>query len=92
MKSAEEPEGAQIGFLHDIFGVRVIARQPARQVVGGIKVRQDRVLKADQFMLALQSVVLLNSHPHRKDRSWVSFIPDSGKLIMENHYGNVKAH
>src|SRR5205823_9671756 len=35
----------QVRFLHDIFRVLVIPRQPARQVVGGIEMRYDRVFK-----------------------------------------------
>jgi len=62
MKSAEEPEGAQIRLLHHIFGVRLIARQPPRQIIGGVEVGQDCFLKTGEFVVLLQSVFLLTSH------------------------------
>jgi len=62
MKSAEEPERAQIRLLHHIFGVRVTARQPTRQVIGGVEVGQDCCLKAGEFALPVQSDFLLTSH------------------------------
>jgi hypothetical protein len=39
MKTAKEFPRPQVGFLHDIFRVLVIARQPAGQVVGGMEMR-----------------------------------------------------
>src|SRR6202008_4036971 len=44
-KTAKEFPGPQVGFLHDIFRVLVIVRQPAGQVVGGVQMRYDRVFK-----------------------------------------------
>ncbi len=62
MKSAEEFERAHIRLLHHIFGVRVIARQPAREVIGGVEMGQDCCLKTGEFVLPLQSIFLLTSH------------------------------
>ena len=45
MKTAEEFPRPQVSFLHNIFRVLVIPRQPARQVVGGMEMRYDCVFK-----------------------------------------------
>src|SRR5438552_6907718 len=45
MKTAKEFPRPHVGFLHDIFRVLIIARQPAGQVVGGVEMRYDRVFK-----------------------------------------------
>jgi len=37
--SAEELVGAQAGFLHHVLGIRVVARQPAREIIGRVEVR-----------------------------------------------------
>jgi hypothetical protein len=46
MKAIEESERAQKRLLHQVFGVVPVACQPARQVIGGIQVRQKGLLKA----------------------------------------------
>src|SRR5262245_64679634 len=45
MKTVKEFPRPHIGFLHDIFRVLVITRQPAGQVVCGVEMRYDRVFK-----------------------------------------------
>src|SRR5215472_12850482 len=62
MKVAEEFEGPQIGFLHQIFRIMVIARQPPRQIVGRIHVRHDDFLEPSECML----IRLLPFFPHMK--------------------------
>ena len=47
--AAEAVEGAQraqVGLLHDVLGVMVVARQPAREIVAGTEVRHDQALEA----------------------------------------------
>src|SRR5215831_34450 len=44
-KRAKEFPRPHVGFLHDIFRILVIARQPAGQVVGGVEMWYDRVFK-----------------------------------------------
>jgi hypothetical protein len=39
MKTAKEFPRPQVRFLHDIFRVLVMTRQPARQIVGGMEMR-----------------------------------------------------
>ena len=39
-EAGKESESAQVCFLDYVLGVLLIARQPAREVVGGIKMRQ----------------------------------------------------
>ena len=58
MKSAEEPERPQIRLLHHVFGIRLVVRQPTRQIVSGVEVRQYCSLKTGEFVLLLQSVFL----------------------------------
>ena len=38
-ETAEELKCPQIGLLHHVLSVSVIARQPARQIIGDVKVR-----------------------------------------------------
>src|SRR5579871_1943697 len=45
LKSGVESQGAQAGFLYDIFRILVVACQPARQIVGGVQMRQHSLLE-----------------------------------------------
>src|SRR5215510_10179545 len=45
MKTVKEFPRPHVGFLHDIFRVLVMTRQPAGQVIGGVEMRYDRVFK-----------------------------------------------
>jgi hypothetical protein len=38
-------EGAQVGFLDGVLGVVLISQQPAREVVRGVQVRQESLVK-----------------------------------------------
>src|SRR5215471_1559257 len=44
-KTVKEFPRPQVCFLHDIFCVLVIPRQPAGQVVGGVEMWDDRIFK-----------------------------------------------
>src|SRR5215475_13364340 len=48
-KPVKELVGAQEGLLHDVLRVVVVARQPARQIIGRRQVRQDGLLKLSEF-------------------------------------------
>ena len=65
--AAAEPAGilkrSQVGFLHHVLRVFAVAHQPARQVVGGIKMRKQEFskpasLSSDRDSLAHQHVLL----------------------------------
>jgi hypothetical protein len=45
VETAEMPEGADAGILQYVLGVVVVAREPTRQIVGGIQMRQHRALE-----------------------------------------------
>ena len=45
MKTVEKFERSQIGFLHDVLGVKAVARHPTREIVGRVEVRQKRLFK-----------------------------------------------
>jgi hypothetical protein len=49
----------QIGFLHNIVGVRQITREPARQIVGGVKMRENSFFEPDGYIFFLQQTPLL---------------------------------
>ena len=51
-KAGKELEGAEGGFLGDILGIALISGEPAREIVGGVEVRQD-----DKFELALSGAI-----------------------------------
>jgi hypothetical protein len=53
-EALEEAERAQVGFLHHVLRVLIIPRQPARQVIGSIHVRQNHLLEAGEFLLLVQ--------------------------------------
>src|ERR1700746_3279628 len=86
MKSAEEPEGAQIGLLHHIFGVRVVARQPARQVIGGVEVGQDCCLKTGEFVLPFQSSSCLPYIINCKTDSRPLLFPTFFNLLIREYW------
>src|SRR5215471_6868688 len=50
-KPGKKLERAQISLLHDILCVRVIAGQPARQIISGIGVWHDALFKTSEFVL-----------------------------------------
>src|SRR5260370_37011867 len=50
-EAAEEPEGAQIRFLHHVLGEVIVAGQPAREVVGHIEMRQRDLRKALRLLV-----------------------------------------
>jgi hypothetical protein len=52
--AAKKLESSQIGFLHDIFGVLIVAHQPACQVVCGGQMRQRHFFKANRAALFCQ--------------------------------------
>jgi hypothetical protein len=62
VEAAEEFEGTQIGFLHQIFRIMVIARQPTRQIVCRIHVRQDDFFEPCECIL----FGLIPFFPHKK--------------------------
>jgi len=66
MKSTEETVGAEQRLLRDVFRVGPASQQPARQIEGGIEMRQNRLLKA-RPVLRVQHVP--NLLPGHKD-SW----------------------
>jgi len=45
-KRLEVAKRPQRGFLDDVFGVLLVAGQPAGQSIGGVKVRQNDILEA----------------------------------------------
>jgi len=55
----------QVELLNHVLSISVTARQPVRQVIGGVKVRQDWFLKTGEFVLLLQSLFLVVSLPHQ---------------------------
>jgi hypothetical protein len=54
IESCEEFKGAQVSFLHHIFGVMIVARQPTRQVIGSVQMRQDSLFETPNFVRFLQ--------------------------------------
>ena len=50
-EAVEELEGTEEGVLGDILGIRVIPEKPAGQIVGGVHMRQDGLLKALEFFV-----------------------------------------
>ena len=50
-EAVEEAERANDGLLHDVLGVMVVAQQPACEVVGGIKMRQNNLLKIRKMIV-----------------------------------------
>jgi hypothetical protein len=61
--TAKEPEGAQAGFLDNVFGVVIVAHQPARQIVCGVEMRQRNLFKADRLALFRQKCTSLMLRP-----------------------------
>src|SRR6516164_6247013 len=53
-EAPKELEGAEIGLLHHIFRILVAARQPPREIVCGVHVGQDRLLKPRELAGNLQ--------------------------------------
>lgn len=49
-KTAEEFQGAQVSFLRDILRIVIIARQPSRQIICGVRMRQDGLLKTSELV------------------------------------------
>src|SRR5207245_10360209 len=56
--TSEKSEGPQVSLLHHVFGVAVIAQQPARKIVGSPQMRQNRCFKTREFASVLQSYSL----------------------------------
>ena len=50
-EAVEEAERANDGLLHDVLGVMVVAQQPSCEVVGGIKMRQNDLLKIRKMIV-----------------------------------------
>jgi hypothetical protein len=46
VKAGIKPERAQTCLLHDVFGVALVAREPAREVVGRIEMRHHGFLES----------------------------------------------
>ena len=44
VKAVKKAQRAQIGFLHQIFRIMLVVRQPTGQVVSGVQVRQEQLL------------------------------------------------
>jgi len=60
-KTVQESKGSQARFLHHILCIRFVTDQPTGQIIGGVQVRQDYLLKSREFVLLLQ--LLLSSSP-----------------------------
>ena len=57
-------EGAKARFLDDILCILIVTRQPSRQIVARIQVRQNGVIESGQLVLVRQSVSLLRTRHH----------------------------
>ena len=50
-------EGAKARFLDDILCILIVTRQPSRQIVARIQVRQNGVIESGQLVLVRQSIL-----------------------------------
>src|SRR6266852_5170740 len=57
MKPAEKLHGSQRGFLDDVFGVVVVAGEPARQVIGRVQMRNDNPFEACEVNFGWQRMI-----------------------------------
>jgi hypothetical protein len=60
-KASKKLQGPQRGFLHNIRGIMVIACQPAREVIGRIQMRHNRLLKACEIIFCSQQSFFLGA-------------------------------
>ncbi len=60
MKAVKEAQRAQIRFLHQVFGIVLVVRQPTGQVVRGIQMRQEQLLVPCLPACLCQAVFLVN--------------------------------
>jgi hypothetical protein len=54
MEPCKEFKSPQVSFLHRIFGVMIVACQPACQVIGSVQMRQNGLFETPDFVLFLQ--------------------------------------
>jgi len=66
-ESAQKLEGSQVGFLDDVLRVRLVAREPACQIIRRIHVWHDALLEPCEFVLFFQ---------RRAPRFWAIRYPD----------------
>src|ERR1700746_828244 len=59
-EATDAAEGAERCILHHIFGVRAIARQPVRQIVGGIEMRHHHTGEQRAVIEAADRVLDVN--------------------------------
>src|SRR6266568_5102215 len=57
MESDEGLKRPQVSFLHQIFGVMIVACQPSCQVIGSVQMRQDGLFETSDSVLFLQRQV-----------------------------------
>src|SRR5713226_6310624 len=71
-KPFKKTQGAEIGLLHQVFRIVLVAGQPARQIVGGTKVRQNLLLESRGLISGGQPLLLSDATTSRPIRpiSW----------------------
>src|SRR5262249_30389569 len=76
-ETSKELERAEVRFLYHVLRILVATRQPAREIVGGVQVRQYCLLKPRKPAVIVQLLVTpCESCRPVKDYSSAQFIPE----------------